>query len=83
MTDWHMSLGEALYDSLEAALGAGRFPAIADRLRLFRSLATMNRKAPLPSLRSQKPTWHKAAALAREWELNQLANRLEELDAQG
>jgi len=70
------------YDSLEAALGAGRFPAIADRLRLFRSLATMNRKAPLPSLRSQKPTWYKAAALAREWELNQLANRLEELDAQ-
>ena len=26
-------------------------------------------KAPLPSLRSQKPTWRKAAALAREWEL--------------
>jgi DNA polymerase-1 len=43
----------------------------------------MNRKAPLPSLRSQKPTWHKAAVLAREWQLNQLAHRLEELDAQG
>jgi DNA polymerase-1 len=41
----------------------------------------MNKKAPLPSLRSQKPTWRKAAALAREWELNQLAGRLEELDA--
>jgi hypothetical protein len=36
-----------------------------------------------PSLRSQKPTWYKAAALARGWELNQLAHRLEELDAQG
>ena len=71
------------YGCLEAALEAGRFPAMAERLRLFRSLATMNRKAPLPSLRSQKPTWHKAAALAREWELNQLAHRLEELDAQG
>ena len=71
------------YGSLEAALEAGRFKAIAERLRLFRSLAIMNRKAPLPSLRNQKPTWHKAAALAREWELNQLANRLEELDAQG
>jgi DNA polymerase-1 len=67
------------YGSLEAALGAGRFSAIADRLQLFRSLATMNRRAPLPSLQSQKPTWHKAAALAREWELNQLAQRLEEL----
>jgi DNA polymerase I len=50
-------------------------------LRLFRSLATMNRNAPLPSLRNQKPTWHKAAALARQWELNQLANRLEALEA--
>ena len=71
------------YGCLEAALEAGRFNAIAERLRLFRSLATMNRKAPLPSLRSQKPTWHKAAALAREWQLNELAHRLEELDAQG
>ena len=67
------------YGTLEAALAAGRFPAQAEDLRLFRSIATMNRKAPLPSLRSQKPTWSKAAALARNWELNQLANRLEEL----
>ena len=67
------------YGSLEAALSAGRFPAIAESLRLYRSIATMNRKAPLPSLRNQTPTWHKAAALAREWELNQLAGRLEEL----
>ena len=52
---------------------------MAETLRLYRSIATMNKKAPLPSLRSQKPTWHKAAALAREWELNQLAGRLEEL----
>jgi hypothetical protein len=39
----------------------------------------MNRKAPLPSLRGQKPTWDRGAGLAREWELNQLARRLEEL----
>ena len=69
------------YGTLEAALTAGRFPAQADDLRLFRSIATMNPKAPLPSLRSQKPTWSKAAALARNWELNQLANRFEELAA--
>jgi DNA polymerase-1 len=66
------------YGSLEAALAAGRFPAQAESLRLYRSIATMDRKAPLPSLRSQKPTWRKAAALAREWDLNQLAKRLEE-----
>ena len=67
------------YGSLEAALKAGRFPAMAETLRLYRLIATMNRKAPLPSLRSQKPTWGKAAGLAREWELSQLAGRLEEL----
>jgi exodeoxyribonuclease III len=69
------------YGSLEAALKAGRFPAAAEDLRLYRSIATMNKKAPLPSLRNQKPTWDKAAALARKWELNQLAGRLEELAA--
>ena len=69
------------YGTLEAALAAGRFPAQAEDLRLFRSIATMNPNAPLPSLRSQKPTWKKAAALARNWELNQLAKRLEEFAA--
>jgi putative FmdB family regulatory protein len=67
------------YGTLEAALTAGRFPAQAESLRLYRSIATMNRKAPLPNLRNQKPTWRKAADLARDWELNQLAKRLEEL----
>jgi exodeoxyribonuclease III len=70
------------YGSLEAALKAGRFPALAETLRLYRSIATMDKNAPLPSLRSQKPTWDKAAALAKEWELNQLARRLEELGTQ-
>ena len=67
------------YGSLEAALKAGRFPAMAKSLRLFRSIATMNKRAPLPSLRNQTPTWDKAAALVKEWQLNQLARRLEEL----
>jgi DNA polymerase-1 len=71
------------YGSLEAALKAGRFPAQAENLRLYRSIATMNKKAPLPSLRSQKPTWGRAAALAREWELQQLAGRLDELGLPG
>ena len=67
------------YGSLEVALLDGRFAKQADDLRLFRSVATMNRKAPLPSLRKQNPTWNKAAALAQEWKLTQLAKRLEEL----
>ncbi|HML13831.1 MAG TPA: 5'-3' exonuclease [Xanthobacteraceae bacterium] len=69
------------YGSLEKMLAAGRYPDHAAELRLYRSIATMDRKAPLPRLGAQKPTWAKAAALAREWELNQLAGRLEELAA--
>jgi DNA polymerase I len=69
------------YGSLEKMLAAGRYPDHADELRLYRSIATMDRKAPLPRLAAQKPTWTKAAALARKWELNQLASRLEELES--
>jgi exodeoxyribonuclease-3 len=67
------------YGTLEAMLRAGRFEGHADELQLFRSIATMNAKAPLPPLADQTPSWDKAAALARKWELNQLATRLEEL----
>jgi len=71
------------YGTLENALKAGRFSAQAKNLRLFRSIATMDRKVPLPRLSGQQPTWRKAAALARDWELKQLAKRLDELAAQG
>jgi len=67
------------YSNLDSILEAGRFAKQAQELRLYRSIATMNRKAPLPRISDQKPTWQKAAALAREWELNQLAGRLEAL----
>jgi DNA polymerase-1 len=67
------------YGSLEKMLAAGRYPDHAESLRLYRSIATMDRKAPLPRLAGQKPTWRTAAALARTWELRQLAERLEEL----
>jgi len=70
------------YGTLEKMLAAGRYPDHADELRLYRAIATMDRKAPLPRLAAQKPTWTKAAALARAWELNQLASRLEELAAE-
>jgi DNA polymerase-1 len=67
------------YGSLESAINAGRFAVQSEELRLFRWIATMDREAPLPSLRSRKPTWRKAAALAREWDLKQLAARLDEM----
>jgi DNA polymerase-1 len=67
------------YGSLEAVLKAGRFPKQAAELRLYKSIATMNRKAPLPKLPDQTPTWTKAAALARDWQLNALADRLDVL----
>ncbi len=67
------------YGSLEAALDAGLFPELAQKLRLFRSIATMNAKAPLPRLRDQKPSWQRASDLAREWQLKALAERLAKL----
>jgi DNA polymerase-1 len=67
------------YGSLENTLAAGRFAAEADSLRLYRSIATMDRSAPLPAMRDQKPSWAKAVLLARDWQLNQLADRLDAL----
>jgi DNA polymerase-1 len=67
------------YGTLEDLLAAGRFPTQADDLRLYRRIATMDPSAPLPALADQVPTWDKATALAREWELPRLAERLDVL----
>ncbi|MEA2835332.1 MAG: polymerase [Methylobacteriaceae bacterium] len=69
----------ARYPTLEEAIAAGRFTAQAESLLLYKRIATMDAEAPLPASGKQKPTWDKAAALAREWELNNLAERLEKL----
>ena len=69
------------YGSLEAALEAGRFSAEAEDLRLYRRIATVDASAPLPPLEDQDPTWAEASALAREWGLNGLAERLAKLAA--
>lgn len=65
------------HGTLEAVLGSGRFATQANDLRLYRRIATMDATAPLPSLRAQGPTWSRAADLAREWDLNRLADRLD------
>ncbi len=69
------------YGSLENALRAGRFAAQANELRLYRRIATLDTRAPVPALRDQKPKWKDAAALARSWGLNALAGRLESLES--
>lgn len=64
------------YGTLEEALEAGRFSAIAEELRLYRRIATVDASAPLPSVDDRSPTWAEASALVRSWGMNQLADRL-------
>jgi len=71
------------YGTLEHAIAEGRFVEQADQLRLFKKLAAMDATAPLPPLDDQAPTWKNAAALARNWDLARLADRLDELAAPG
>jgi DNA polymerase-1 len=67
------------YGTLEDILAAGRFVEQAKMLRLYRSIATMDASASLPALPDQTPTWTHASHLVRDWELSQLADRLEEM----
>ena len=64
------------YGTLEDVLASGRFPTQAEQLRTFRSIASMDASTPTPRLHDQKPTWGRAASLAREWGLKPLADRL-------
>jgi DNA polymerase I len=64
------------YGTLDGVLKAGLFQTQAQMLRLFRLIATMDAKAPLPLLADQEPTWNSASEFARDWGLNQLADRL-------
>jgi DNA polymerase-1 len=69
------------YATLEEAFTDGHLAGQADQLRLYRRIATMDPAAPLPPLHDQIPSWNKAAALARDWELNRLAERFDQLAA--
>lgn len=64
------------YPTLEDALADGRFAGQAEDLRLYRRLATMDAKAPIPPLPDMTPAWAEGAALARDWGLKALADRL-------
>jgi DNA polymerase I len=67
------------YGTLDGVLKAGLFPTQAKMPRLYRLIATMDTKAPLPSLADQQPTWGSASTFARDWGLNKLADRLNEM----
>src|SRR3954471_24342412 len=71
------------YATLEDAFAAGQLASQADQLRLYRRIATMDAAAPLPALDRQTPDGGKAAGLTRRWELNRLAQRLEDLAVAG
>jgi DNA polymerase-1 len=64
------------YGTLDGVLEAGLFQTQAEMLRLYRLIATMDAKAPVPSLADQEPRWVSASTFARDWGLNQLADRL-------
>ncbi|MEP7240747.1 MAG: 5'-3' exonuclease H3TH domain-containing protein [Devosia sp.] len=71
------------YPNLEAMLADGRFEVQADDLRLYKKIATMERHMPLPPIPTAVPDWATGAALARQWELNGLADRLGKLAEAG
>jgi len=66
------------HGSLEQALADGRFPAIADDLRLYLQIARMDAGAPLPDLVATPPDWRQAARYADAIGLGALAGRLGE-----
>jgi DNA polymerase I len=64
------------YGSLEDAIAAGRFAAIAEDLRLYRRIASLDASAPLPPLEDQTPTWAEASSLLSRWGMNAMAERV-------
>jgi DNA polymerase I len=53
------------YGGLDGVLKAGLFQNQAEMLRLYRVIATMDAKAPLPLLADQEPTWSSTGLCAR------------------
>lgn len=68
------------FSNVEEMIANGRFPTQAEDLQLYRRIAAMDATAPLPKISDRTPTWEIAAALAREWELKELAERLTRME---
>ncbi len=68
------------YPTLEAMIEDGKFEQQAEDLKLYKRIATMVPTAPFArEIPDMTPSWDKAAALAREWELKALSERLDAL----
>ena len=80
-TEGRRSSAASIRHARARCLAEGRLSAQATELKLYKKIATMDAMAPLPALHDQTPTWNTAAELAREWELDRLARRLEEITA--
>ena len=64
------------YGSLEEAIAAGRFTALAEELRLYRRIASLDASAPLPPLPDQTPSWAEASSLLSTWGRNAVTDRV-------
>jgi DNA polymerase-1 len=64
------------YGTLEEMLAEGRFAEEAEQLLLYRQVATLDRKAPLPPLEDRAPDWAAGARAASDLGLARLAARL-------
>jgi len=66
------------YPDLDAMLTAGRFQAEAERLLVFRQIATLDPSAPLPDIPDREPDWEGGARAADALGVPRLAARLRE-----
>jgi DNA polymerase-1 len=66
------------HGSLEAAIADGRLAQVAEDVRLYRRIATMDASAPVGRLTETPPDWRRAEDWARERGLGALAGRLAE-----
>ena len=64
------------YPDLDAMIAAGRFQAEAEKLLVFRHIATLDPTAPLPDLPDRDPDWEAGARAADELGVPRLAARL-------
>jgi DNA polymerase-1 len=64
------------FPDLDAMIAAGRFEAEAEKLRMFRHVATLDPSAPLPELPDVEPDWLAGAEAADALGVGRLAARL-------
>lgn len=66
------------HETLDAAIEAGVFQEQAEDLRLYLRLTRLQYHAPIPELPDAEPDWERAAGLADDWGLANLAGRMRE-----